>query len=146
MSQFRKIFVNLTCINQTPVYSEHNSWSQGGSVQTGFIVVVKLRMDIILMDAPPPPPPPSHTLTVISLYLLEIIRVTLENTGLFDRNALKNLITQITFHIFNGYMTPSQIIRCEHNCHRFNGIASAITPPPFFKDYYQDVLTIPYFR
>ena len=28
----KKIFVNLTCINQTPVYSEHNSWSQGSSV------------------------------------------------------------------------------------------------------------------
>jgi len=24
-----EIFVNLTCINQTPVYSEDKSWSQG---------------------------------------------------------------------------------------------------------------------
>ena len=24
------MFVNLTCINQTPVYSEHKSWFQGG--------------------------------------------------------------------------------------------------------------------
>ena len=28
----QKIFVNLTCINQTPVYFEHKSWSFGGSV------------------------------------------------------------------------------------------------------------------
>jgi len=28
----QEIFVNLTCINQTPVYSEHKSWSQGNSV------------------------------------------------------------------------------------------------------------------
>jgi hypothetical protein len=26
--QIYEIFVNLTCINQTPVYSEHKSWSQ----------------------------------------------------------------------------------------------------------------------
>jgi hypothetical protein len=26
----KEIFVNLTCINQTPVYSEHKSWSEGG--------------------------------------------------------------------------------------------------------------------
>jgi hypothetical protein len=28
----KEIFVNLTCINQVPAYSEHKSWSQGGSV------------------------------------------------------------------------------------------------------------------
>jgi hypothetical protein len=27
-----EMFVKLTCINQTPVYSEHKGWSQGGSV------------------------------------------------------------------------------------------------------------------
>ena len=27
----QEIFVNLTCINQIPVYSEHKSWSQWGS-------------------------------------------------------------------------------------------------------------------
>ena len=31
-----EIFVNLTCINWTPVYSEHESWSQGGKVKNGF--------------------------------------------------------------------------------------------------------------
>ena len=34
----QEIFVNLTCINRTPVYSERKSWSQGGSAQTGFTV------------------------------------------------------------------------------------------------------------
>ena len=33
----QEIFVNLTCINQTPVYSEHKSLSQGGLVETDFI-------------------------------------------------------------------------------------------------------------
>ena len=28
----KEIFVNLTCVSKTPVYSEHKSWSQGGSV------------------------------------------------------------------------------------------------------------------
>jgi hypothetical protein len=27
-----EIFVRLTCINWTPVYSEHKSWFKGGSV------------------------------------------------------------------------------------------------------------------
>jgi hypothetical protein len=36
-----KICVNLNCINRTPVYSEHNSWSQGGLVSTGFTVFLK---------------------------------------------------------------------------------------------------------
>jgi len=27
-----EIFVNLTCINQTPVYSVQKTWSQGGLV------------------------------------------------------------------------------------------------------------------
>jgi hypothetical protein len=27
-----EIFVNLTCINETPVYTEYNSLTQGGSV------------------------------------------------------------------------------------------------------------------
>jgi hypothetical protein len=31
-----EIFVNLTCINWTPVYYEHESWSQGGKVKNGF--------------------------------------------------------------------------------------------------------------
>ena len=30
----QEIIVNLTCIDQTPVYSEHKSWSQGGLVQS----------------------------------------------------------------------------------------------------------------
>ena len=34
----QEIFVNLTCINRTPVLSEHKSWSHGGSVQTGLTV------------------------------------------------------------------------------------------------------------
>ena len=29
----KKIFVKLTCLNQTPVYTEHKSLSQGGSVR-----------------------------------------------------------------------------------------------------------------
>ena len=33
-----EIFVNLTCIKQIPVYSEHISWSQGGSLMTSFTV------------------------------------------------------------------------------------------------------------
>jgi hypothetical protein len=33
-----EIFVNLTCINWIPVYSEHKNLSQGGSVCTGFNV------------------------------------------------------------------------------------------------------------
>ena len=32
------IFVSLTCIDQTPVYSEHKSWSQESPPQTGLIV------------------------------------------------------------------------------------------------------------
>ena len=28
----KEIFVNLTCINRTPVYSEHKNWFQGSSV------------------------------------------------------------------------------------------------------------------
>ena len=28
----QEIFVNFTCINQTPVYSKAESWSQGGSI------------------------------------------------------------------------------------------------------------------
>ena len=35
----KEIFVNLTCINRTPVYSEQKSGSQGCSVWTGFTVV-----------------------------------------------------------------------------------------------------------
>ena len=35
-----QIFVNLTCINRTPVYSEHKSCSQGGSIKTGFTVLL----------------------------------------------------------------------------------------------------------
>ena len=34
----QEMFVNWTCINQTPVYSEHKCWSQRGSVQTGFTI------------------------------------------------------------------------------------------------------------
>ena len=37
--QMKEIFVNLTCINQTPVYYEHKSWSQGGFVYKGFTLV-----------------------------------------------------------------------------------------------------------
>ena len=33
-----EIFINLTCINLTPVYLEYKSWYNGGSVQTGFTV------------------------------------------------------------------------------------------------------------
>lgn len=29
-------FVQITCINGKPVYSEHINWSQGRSVKTGF--------------------------------------------------------------------------------------------------------------
>jgi hypothetical protein len=36
--QIQKIFVNLTCINRTPVYSEHKSWSKGSLVYTGIIL------------------------------------------------------------------------------------------------------------
>jgi len=37
--QMKEMFINLTYINRTPVYSEHNSLSQlGGYVQTGFTV------------------------------------------------------------------------------------------------------------
>ena len=36
----QEIFVKIICTNRTPVYSEHKGWSQGGSVQTGFIVFV----------------------------------------------------------------------------------------------------------
>ena len=36
--QKQRIFVNLTCISRTPVYSKNKSWSQGGSYQTGFTV------------------------------------------------------------------------------------------------------------
>jgi hypothetical protein len=28
----QKMFVNLTCLNQTPVYFEYKSWCQGGLV------------------------------------------------------------------------------------------------------------------
>ena len=35
----QEILVNLTCINRTPVYSEHISRSQGSSLQTGLIVI-----------------------------------------------------------------------------------------------------------
>ena len=35
----QEIFVKLTCIDKIPAYSEHKSWSQGGSVQTGFNAV-----------------------------------------------------------------------------------------------------------
>ena len=31
-------FVYLTRINQKPIYSEHKSWTQGGSVLTDFTV------------------------------------------------------------------------------------------------------------
>ena len=41
----QEIFVNLICIYRTPVYSEHKSWSQKGSVQTGSTV---LKYDSIL--------------------------------------------------------------------------------------------------
>jgi hypothetical protein len=33
-----KIFINITLINQTPVYFKYKHWSQGGSVQIGFIL------------------------------------------------------------------------------------------------------------
>ena len=29
---------DLTSINRRPVYSEHNRWSKGGSIYTGFTV------------------------------------------------------------------------------------------------------------
>jgi hypothetical protein len=42
----KEIFVNLTCINQTPVYSKHIHWFQGGSVQTGFTMFIFLDVRI----------------------------------------------------------------------------------------------------
>jgi hypothetical protein len=36
-----EIFVNLTCINQRPPYSEHNSWLQGGSPR-------QIALDVVL--------------------------------------------------------------------------------------------------
>ena len=37
----QEIFDNLTCINLTPLYSEHMSWCHRGSFQTGFTVHYK---------------------------------------------------------------------------------------------------------
>jgi len=34
----QEIYVNLTCINRIPVYSEHKRWSQGWWVKTGVTV------------------------------------------------------------------------------------------------------------
>jgi len=36
----QEIFVNLTCINRTPVYSEYKSWFQWWSVKTNFTVLL----------------------------------------------------------------------------------------------------------
>lgn len=31
---------NLTCINRTPIYSEHNSWPQGGSLYKQILLLL----------------------------------------------------------------------------------------------------------
>jgi hypothetical protein len=46
-----EIFINLTCVNRTPVYSEHNSWSQWGSVYTGLTVLAFLDSDLLYKGA-----------------------------------------------------------------------------------------------
>ena len=37
-----KLFVNLTCINRTPVYSKNKSWFLGDYIQTGLTVQVMI--------------------------------------------------------------------------------------------------------
>jgi hypothetical protein len=38
----QEIFINLTCINWTPVYYKHKSLSHGCSVKTGYTVLLSL--------------------------------------------------------------------------------------------------------
>ena len=40
-SYLKAIFVNLTCINQIPVYFKHKSCSRGGLVKTRFIIFLE---------------------------------------------------------------------------------------------------------
>ena len=43
-----EIFVNLSCINQTPVNTEFKIWSEGGSVYTGYTVLLSSMVVVIL--------------------------------------------------------------------------------------------------
>ena len=40
--KMHKFFVNLTCINRTPVYSKNKSWFQGDYIWTGLTVQVMI--------------------------------------------------------------------------------------------------------